>query len=285
VIAVLFDGVAFGLQLALLAVGLTMIYGLGGVLNLAHGQFAATTAIIGSMLIDGGVPIAPAVAAAVAVAGVGALALDATLLRAAYRLEGEERVLLSLLVTLGLAFAIDGLLIRFAPFTLLSLSIPGPAVVVAGVPMRRGTLAAATMAGMLLIGLFVLLRATRWGRAVRSVIQDEEGAQLCGIDPGRMRRWVFALSGVLAGSVAVTQGLTAPIGASSGRDLTVLALIVTVVGGLGRVSGALIAGVLLGVVHAIASFAVGAFVTFVILLLVAIAVILLRPSGIVRSAV
>jgi len=285
VIAVLFDGVAFGLQLSLLAVGLTLIYGLGGVLNLAHGQFAATTAIIGARLIDGGLPVVVSITAAVAMAaGLGA-ALDVTLMRPVYRLRGEDRVLSSLLVTLGLAFAIDGLLIRFAPFTLLNLVVPGPAIVLFGVPMRRGVVVAALSAAAVLGMLVLVLRGSRWGRAVRSIIQDEEGATLCGIDPARMRRSVFALSGALAGLVAVTQGLTAPIGATSGRDLTVLALIVTVVGGLGRVSGALIAGVLLGVVHAVASYAVGAFVTFVLLLLVAIAVILLRPTGLVRSAV
>jgi branched-chain amino acid transport system permease protein len=285
VTAVLLDGVAFGLQLALLAVGLTMIHGLGGVLNLAHGQFAATTAVIGARLIGGGLPVVPAVTAAVATAGLLAVVLDATLMRPVYRLHGEDRVLSSLLVTLGLAFVIDGLLIRFAPFALLNLSVPGPAVGVVGVPMRRGAVAAALLAAVVLLGLVVALRGSRWGRAVRAVIQDDEGARLCGIDPTRIRRSVFALGGVLAGLVAVTQGLTAPIGATSGRDLTVLALIVTVVGGLGRVSGALIAGVLLGVVHAIASYTLGAFTTVVLLLLVAIAVILVRPTGIVRSVV
>ncbi len=283
--AVLFDGVAFGLQLSLLAVGLTMIYGLGGVLNLAHGQFAAATAIIGARLIEVGFPVALSVISAVAISAGLAMAVDATLMRPVYRLHGEDRVLSSLLVTLGLAFAIDGLLIRFAPFTLLNLAVPGPAFVLLGVPMRRGVVVAALVAAVVLGVLVLVLRVSRWGRAVRSIIQDEEGATLCGIDPSRMRRSVFALSGALAGLVAVTQGLTAPIGATSGRDLTVLALIVTVVGGLGRVSGALVAGVLLGVVHAVASHTIGAVLTFVLLLLVAIAVILLRPSGIVRSAV
>lgn len=283
--AVLFDGVAFGLQLALLAVGLTMLYGFGGVLNLAYGQFAAATAILAARLIDGGLPVVPAVTASLVTVGALALALDATLMRPVYRLHGEDRVLSSLLVTLGLAFAVDGLLIRFAPFTLLNLAVPGPAFEVLGVAMRRGVVVAAVLAAVVLLVLVMVLRGSRWGRAVRAVIQDDEGAQLCGIDRTRIRRSVVVLAGVLAGLVAVTQGLTAPIGATSGRDLTVLALIVAVVGGLGRVSGALIAGILLGVVHAVASYTFGAFATVALLLLVAIAVILVRPRGILRSAV
>jgi branched-chain amino acid transport system permease protein len=282
--AVLLDGVAFGLQLSLLAVGMTMIYGLGGVLNLAHGQLAAAAAIVGAALIDAEVPLVLGVGIGVLLASALALALDATVLRPVYRLAGEPRVLLSLLVTLGIASAVDGILIRFAPFTLLNLPVPGPALELMGVPMRRGTVLAAVIAVAVLATLIVVLRTTVWGRAVRASIQDEEGAALCGIDPVRIRRSVFALGGGLAGLVAVTQGLVSPIGATSGRDLTVLALIVTVVGGLGRVSGALLAGLALGVVHAFVSATVGAFLPFVVLLLVAIAVILIRPSGIVRSA-
>jgi branched-chain amino acid transport system permease protein len=282
--AIVFDGIVFGLQLSLLAVGLTLIYGLGGVLNLAHGQFAAVAAIVGARLIGNGVGVLPAVGMAVLVAGVLAFVIDATLMRPVYRLQGEARVLLSLLLTLGVAFTIDGLLIYNYPFTLLSLSIPGPSVNVLGVTMRSGSLVASLIALTALVSLIVYLRYTRMGKAIRSIIQDEEGARLVGINPSRVRTLVFVLSGMMAGLVAITQGLISSVGATSGLNFTIFALIVTVVGGLGRVSGALLAGVLLGIVHAFASFYIGAFVTFVILLMAAIAVILVRPSGILGEA-
>lgn len=282
--AVLLDGIVFGLQLSLLAVGLTLIYGLGGVLNLAHGQFAAVAAVVGARLIGTGVAVLPALGAAVVVAGLLAWLVDATLMRPVYRAQGEARVLLSLLLTLGVAFTIDGLLVHYATFTLLSLSVPGPAVEVLGVTMRTGSVLASIVAATALVALIVSLRFTRTGKAIRAVVQDEEGAQLCGIDPARLRTLVFVVGGTTAGLVAITQGLVSSVGATSGLDLTILALIVTVVGGLGRVSGALLAGVVLGVVHAFASFFIGAFVTFVILLLAAIATILIRPSGILGKA-
>src|SRR5680860_166074 len=135
--AVLLDGVAFGLQLSVLALGLTLVYGLGGVLNLAHGQFAAVTAVVGGRLIAGGVPVPAAVAVAVTAAGVLAWAVDATLMRPVYRLHGDGRVLLSLLLTLGGAFTLNKQLARFAPFTLLNLPVPGPALEADGMTMRR----------------------------------------------------------------------------------------------------------------------------------------------------
>jgi branched-chain amino acid transport system permease protein len=277
--AVLLDGIAYGLQLALLAVGLTMIYGLGGVLNLAHGQFAVVAGISAAVLLDRGFGLPAALVSGVAVAALLALRTDATIMRPVYRLTGEARVLLSLLLTIGLAFVIDGLLIYNYPFTQLNVRVPGPAVPVLGVPMRRGSLAASALALVALGALIAFLRLTRQGKAVRSIIEDEEGARLCGIDPGRVRTGVFALSGALAGLAAIAESLTSSIGATEGTELTILALIVTVVGGLGSVAGALLAGLLLGVIYILSQVYIGAYVTFIILLLTAMVTILIRPSG------
>jgi branched-chain amino acid transport system permease protein len=277
--AVLLDGIAYGLQLALLAVGLTMIYGLGGVLNLAHGQFAVVAGISAAVLLDRGFGLPAALVSGVAVAALLALLTDATIMRPVYRLTGEARVLLSLLLTIGLAFVIDGLLIYNYPFTQLNVRVPGPAVPVLGVPMRRGSLAASALALVALGALIAFLRLTRQGKAVRSIIEDEEGARLCGIDPGRVRTGVFALSGALAGLAAIAESLTSSIGATEGTELTILALIVTVVGGLGSVAGALLAGLLLGVIYILSQVYIGAYVTFIILLLTAMVTILIRPSG------
>jgi branched-chain amino acid transport system permease protein len=278
--AIVLDGIVFGLQLSLLAVGLTLIYGLGGVLNLAHGQFAAVAAIIGAVLVGRGHAPLVAVTLAVLAAGLLALFIDRTLMRPVYKLTGEARVLLSLLLTLGAAFLIDGLLIYYHPSTALNLSVPRLGLDLFGVRMRGSSIAASLVAIVVLVGLMLFLRYARFGKAIRSIIQDEVGAQLCGINPGRVRTVVFVLSGLLAGLVAATQAMISSVGSTDGLNFTILALIVTVVGGLGRVSGALVAGLLLGIVYTLASFHIGAFVTFVILLLAAIATILVRPSGI-----
>jgi branched-chain amino acid transport system permease protein len=277
--AVLLDGITYGLQLALLAVGLTMIYGLGGVLNLAHGQFAVVAGICAAVLLDRDLGLPAALVGGVLFAALLALLTDATIMRAVYRQSGEARVLLSLLLTIGLAFVIDGLLIYNYPFTQLNVRVPGPAIDILGVPMRRASLAASVLALVALGALIAFLRYTRQGKAVRSIIEDEEGARLCGIDPGRVRTAVFALSGALAGLAAVAEGMTSSVGAAEGTELTILALIVTVVGGLGSVAGALLAGLLLGIIYTLSQVYIGAYVTFIILLLAAMVTILIRPSG------
>jgi branched-chain amino acid transport system permease protein len=121
--------------------------------------------------------------------------------------------------------------------------------------------------------------ATTFGRGVRSVIQDETGARLVGISPSFVRTVIFALSGALAGIVAITSSMTGPVTVTAGFELTVFALIVTVVGGLGSVAGAFLAGLLLGIVNTMSAHYIGQYITTVILLGVAALTILVRPRG------
>jgi branched-chain amino acid transport system permease protein len=111
------------------------------------------------------------------------------------------------------------------------------------------------------------------------VIQDEVGARLVGINPSFVRTVIFALSGALAGVVAMTQAMNGPLTVNAGFELTTFALIVTVVGGLGSVAGAFLAGVLLGVVNALSAHYIGQYYTTVILLGAAALTILVRPRG------
>ena len=168
-------------------------------------------------------------------------------MRPVYRRRGEPRVLLGLLLMLGVAIIIDGFLVWRYPIEALSLRIGGDAIEILGVRMRTGSLLASAIAlGRRVRCSPLFFRFATTGKAVRSVIQDEEGAQLCGVNPAAIRSLVFTLSGVLAALVAVTRSMTSPVTVNAGIDFTILALIVAVVGGLGSVSGAFLAGVLLG---------------------------------------
>ena len=282
--AAILDGIVLGLQYGLLGVGLTLIYGLAGILNLAQGQVAVAGAIAISVLTGNGWAAVPAVLVGLVAAGALMAVIDLTLMRPVYRQEGEARVLMGLLVMLGVAFVIDGYLVWQHPIEQLSLRIGGDAVPVLGVDMTRGSLLASAITIATGLVLVVFFRATSMGRGVRSVIQDEDGARLCGVNPSAVRTFVFALSGVLACLVAATRSMTGPIGLSNTTSLTVLALIVAVVGGLGSVSGAFAAGVLLGVVDRLSSFYIGTYVTTIVLLVCAALTIVLRPRGLLGRA-
>jgi branched-chain amino acid transport system permease protein len=278
-IANILDGIVLGLQFGLLAAGLTLVYGLGGVLNLAYGQMAVTSAMVTALALDAGLPVLPAIGLGLLGGTVLGLILDQTILRAVYRLHDEARVLLSLLLTLGVSFIIDGFLIWQYPLKALNLHIGGGAIEILGVPMRRGSLVASAITLITFAGLFIFLRRTSLGRAVRSVIEDERGARLIGIYPDRMLRLILILSGGLAALVAISRSMVTPVDTTSGLFITVFALIVTVVGGLGNVVGALLAGIILGIINSIASDLIGSYLSQIILLGAAAATILIRPAG------
>ena len=278
-IASILDGTVLGLQFGLLAVGLTLVYGLGGVLNLAYGQMAVVSAMVVGFAIDAGIPVLPAAMLGLLAGGLFGLLLDQTILRRVYRLQGEARVLLSLLLTIGVAFIIDGFLNWRYPLQALNIFVSGGAIEILGVPMRRGSLLASAITLAVMAALFAFFRFTTLGRAVRSVIEDEEGARLVGIDPQRMLRLILVLSGMLAALVAITRSMVIPVDVQGGFPITVFALIVAVVGGLGSVPGALLAGILLGIINSIAASTIGTFMSLVILLVAAAVTILIRPSG------
>jgi len=279
VTATILDGIVLGLQFALLAAGLTLVYGLGGVLNLAYGQMAVLSATTVVLSMEAGLPVFPAVIVGLVAGGLLGLVFDRTILRPVYRLQGEARVLLSLLLTLGMALAVDGFLSWRYPTKALTLRIGGGPVEIAGVRMVRGAVVASAIAVLVLAGLLLFFRKTTLGRAVRSVIEDEEGARLVGVDPHHMMRIILILSGVLAATVAVTRSLVTPVSVTAGFELTVSALIVTVVGGLGSVGGAILAGVILGIISTVAASSIGTVISLIILLVAAAVTILIRPSG------
>jgi branched-chain amino acid transport system permease protein len=258
---------------------MTLVYGLGGVLNLAYGQIVVVAAIVVWLLMNDGLPTPLAATVGVVAAAALAVLLDLTLMRPVYRQRGEDRTLLGLLLTLGAAFVIAGLLNWRYPLGALYINITGEPISIAGVAMLRGSIWASAIALGAGGALLLFFGATTFGRGVRSVIQDETGARLVGINPSFVRTVIFALSGALAGLVAVTHSMTAPLTVTAGFELTIFALIVTVVGGLGSVAGAFLAGILLGVVNTLSAYYIGQYITSVILLGAAALTILVRPRG------
>jgi branched-chain amino acid transport system permease protein len=277
--AVILDGIVLGLGFGLLGVGLTLVYGLGGVLNLAYGEIAVFAAIVISELMARDTPTVLAACVGMLAAALLSVLLDLTLMRPVYRQTGEHRTLLGLLLTLGVAFVIVGLLNWKYPTGALYIFVGGDPISIAGVPMTTGSIWASLIAIVAAGLLLVFFGLTTFGRGVRSVIQDEVGARLVGISPSLVRTLIFALSGGLAGLVAVTRAMTAPVTVSAGFDLTTFALIVAVVGGLGSVAWAFLAGVILGIVDNVSAHYIGEYITSIVLLGAAGLTILVRPRG------
>ncbi|MFB6297304.1 MAG: branched-chain amino acid ABC transporter permease [Salinirussus sp.] len=272
------DGVAFGLLLALLGVGITLVFGLGEVLNLAIGTFAVIGGLAASTLANaGGLDPALAAVGGVLVVGILGVVVDRTLLSLVYRSEGEERILLGIFVTLGLTIFLDGILFNVYPGSY-SLPIQFSVVRLGETPISPSSLIAIAASLLTFLALFLFLQRTFLGRATRTVFQDEVGALLVGVDPRRIRSLVFVLSSLVAGLAGVLFAIGSPLGVSDGFEFTTFALIVSIVGGVRSVRGAVVAGLSLGMVIQYANFFVGSFVANLILFTAAVIALLVRPE-------
>ena len=275
--AITVDGLAFGASLALLGVGITLVYGLGEVLNLAIGAFAVIAAISASLLTSEGVALPVAALAGLGLVGVFGLVIDRTLLSLVYRSDGEERILLGIFTTLGLAVLIEGVLVNFVSSRY---SLPlGIEPIDLGTTVVTGTsVVSIVVAAVVLLVLFAFLNRTFLGKATRTIFQDERGAQLVGIDPRKIRTLVFVLSAVVAGLAGLLVAARSNVGVGNAFEFTTFALIVSIVGGVRSLVGAVAAGIVLGLVNTLANFFIGSYFATIILFGAAIGFLLFRPE-------
>lgn len=274
-IEIAIDGIGLGMLFALLGAGITLIFGMGEILNLAQGVFAVLTALVVLEAVNAGVPLPAAVALSlVAIAAFG-LAIDRALLGSVYRSTGEERIIVGIFVTLGITVAIEALLFMRYPYRF-ALQVDLPTVRALGLVVRGSSLLNVAVGAVVLGALFGFLQRTYLGYATRTITQDEVGARVCGVDTRRIRTVIFVLAAVLAGVAGLLQGMGTSLAASSGFALTVQALIVSIVGGVRDVRGTVAAGLGLGLVVAYANFFVGTYLSTIAMLAAAMLALVAR---------
>jgi len=275
------SGLVSAAILFLLASGLTLIFGVCRVLNLAHGTFfmlATFLAYAGTLLFaDTSANFwLTLVLAPLVLAGLGAL-MELALFRRIYRAD----VLVQLLPTIALIFIFADV-IRFI-WGLESKTVPFPgglpgAIVVLGVPFPSYYAVIVLAGALVAAGLWVLVYRTRWGILVRAIAQDRDMSAALGINERAIYTGVFALAGWLAGAAGV---LSAPLaGAALGNDVDAVidAFVVVVVGGLGSIPGALLAALLVGMVRSFGILVIPQFAMAFVFALMAL-VLIVRPTG------
>jgi len=278
-LAVAVDGLAFGAFLALLGVGITLVFGLGEVLNLAIGVFAILAVLVAVAAINNGIGVLLGAVIGAAAVGVFSLLVDRSLFTLVYRSEGEERILLGIFVTLGLTVMLDGILFNLFP-SQYSLPVNLGTTTIGPLVLASSSLLVIGVSAVLLALLFGFLRWTFLGKATQTVFQDEVGAYLVGVEPRRIRTLVFVLSSVVAAIAGLVYATSATLDVASGFEFTTFALIVSIVGGVRSIEGAVGAGVILGLVITYANFFIGSFIANMILFATAIVVLLVNPEAI-----
>ncbi|MEM2871173.1 MAG: branched-chain amino acid ABC transporter permease [Candidatus Caldarchaeum sp.] len=276
------DGVVFGLILSLIAAGLTLIYGLAGVLNLAHGELLVICTVGTAVLLQAfNFPLPLALVAGILLTMGTAAFLEKILLRPVYLLEGEERVLLGLYMTLSFSILVHGALITSFPLAFLTINLPVATVDFMGLTVRTAQIATGVASAAILIGVYLFLKKTWNGMAIRSLTQNETGALIVGVSVKRYRLLVFLLGAFLVSLAGIIRSVVATVAPESGIEFTILGLLVTVLGGIRSVYGTIVAGLVIGVVYTFLVVFIGTYLAYVALLIFIITLILIKPYGIV----
>jgi branched-chain amino acid transport system permease protein len=269
-------GVSLGAQYALLALGFTLIFGILGVINFAHGGFYALGGYVAYSAVSGlGLPYPLAVLCAV---------LFTAALGYVYELFIIERFvddhLATMMLTLGLYLMIStGLLAAFGPQSPeFSFPVKG-SYSIGDLRIAKENLVVLAVCGCAIGGLYWLIYRTDFGRALRALADDRQVATTQGMRPRLLFPLAFGLATGLAG---LTGALVTPILAlspSAGDPVLVTSFLTVILGGLGSIAGATVAALIVGFIEAYASVYLGGSAGALVLFVMVLVILLARPTG------
>ena len=278
IVQIVINGVLAGLTYVMMALGFTLIFGIMRIVNFAHGEFYMIGAML-VMLMCGklGWPFFPAVLLAGLLSGLFGMVCERVLFR---RLVGEE--LPGMIMSLALAITLQSVvLLAFGPS---EQTIAHPfsgtwGLFGAVVPWDRTIVALGAVA--ILIAFYAFLRFTRLGLAMQAVAQDRETAGLMGVESSTIYSTAFGIACLLAGLAGALMAPVYTVGAYMG-DLPMLkAFVVVILGGLGSIPGAVLGGLLLGLSESALATSMDSTIALIASFLIVLAVIIVRPSGLV----
>jgi branched-chain amino acid transport system permease protein len=271
-------GLLFGLILALSAAGLTLIWGVMDIVNFAHGDFLML-GMYGTFFAWAMLGLDPLVSLPGVVVGLALLGLVIYL--GVIRPVLRASVLAQIFATFGLGILLRGLAQFFfsASYRQVGETVASGNVTLG--PLHLGVPQVVAAAGALVVSalLFALLDRTTIGTAIRATAEDRVAAELMGIDTRRVFALAWALGVACVGAAAGLLAIYFPIFPDVGAVFGLLAFVTVAFGGFGSVGGAMLAGVLIGIVTAIAGLVVEPAFKFAVAYVLYLVVLVVRPQG------
>ena len=276
------NGLLVGALFAAVAVGFALIWGVVGIINLAHGELLMLGGYVTYWLVTfagADSPWIPLLTVPVAIAVL--YVVGYLLQRVLVSRVSDADLFLTLLVTFGISIVIQQLALQAWSATPRSVGVgfADPSMVLVGIVVPKVKLLAFVGAIALTLALWGYLRTTRRGRAIRAVAQNPEAARLVGIDVGHTRAVTFGLSAAIAGGTGSFVAMILTVQPQMGLVYTLKSFVIVVFGGLGSVPGALVGGLLLGTVEEVTAGVAGSQWTLAVSFSLLVLLLLVRPSG------
>ena len=270
-------GLSLGLMYALIAIGLTLIFGVMRIIQYAHGEMF----MLGAFTLyywhaELGLPYWPGVAvSALLIFCVGAV-LQVVLFRP---LQGKN-ILYSLAVSLGLVLIISGSgQLLFGTTTKGIPSAVSGGVLIGGAYLSYERMVISAVSIGLIIALWLFLRRSVTGFAIRAVAEDPETAALQGIQTARIHWIAFGLGSAMSAIAGCMMGTLLSIVPTMGFLATIKAFMIVIMGGLGSVVGALIGGLILGMIDSVVTTTISGDIALILSFVVIFLILVFRPSG------
>lgn len=289
------NGIQFGVMLFLMAAGLTLIFGVMGLINLAHGSLYMVGAFAAAAVAGWtGSFILALVAALAAAAAAGAL-VELLVIRRLYDRDHLDQVLATFALILIFSEGTRYVFGSFPLFLDIPAALSGPVMLPGGIlyPLYRLVIIAVGL--LVAAGLFVLIAKTRIGVQIRAGEADREMIAALGVDISKLYTLVFALGAALAGLAGALVGAIQSVQVGMGEPVLILAFVVIVIGGIGSIKGALVGALLVGLTDTLggallptlfATFmepssanAIGSAVASMAIYILMAGVLLFKPSG------
>ena len=290
----LVNGLVLGSIYALVALGYTMVYGILGLINFAHGDIcmigALTALAVAQALSAAGVPAPLTLAVALLAALIVCIALGVSIERVAYRPLRRAPRLAPLITAIGVSILLQysAALVWGKQYLSMPEIVKPTAIAFGGAQLTDLQAFIFLLACTLMAGLLWFIKASRMGRAMRATEQNPEVAGLMGVDTNRVIAFTFLLGSAIGAVAGVMVVLYYGLGHYfMGFMLGLKAFTAAVLGGIGNVAGAMLGGLLLGVIESLASGYIGDLTGGVVgsnyrdvfAFLVLIAVLVFKPSG------
>jgi branched-chain amino acid transport system permease protein len=272
------NGLLVGGVYGLMSLGINLVWGVMGIINLAHGDLIMAAGFL-TFWIFSRFGVNPLLVLPVGMAmafTVGVLSQRFLLGRLP---QDRGAVKSSLLMTFGLSYMVINIAQLLWGNEFQTVAFLAGSWKAGGLDFAKGRTVAFLAAGAITLILWAFLRFTNAGRAVRAVSQNPDGAASCGIDIARIRVFSFGLGASLAGAAGVLLVMIFAISPAMGSGYTIRAFAVTVIGGLGSFPGALFGAVILGLAEVFAGYLVSAQVANGVAFILFLMVLLALPRG------
>ena len=284
-IQTLISGLRLGSIYALMALGYTMVYGIAKMLNFAHGDII----MVGAYAVISTVSLAqlPGVVG-VAVSVVVCVLLGVTIEFLAYRPLRKAQSLAVLITAIGVSYLLQSLALlvfKSEPMAFPTI-INIPSVKLGGVVIDGMTILTLAVTAVIMVSLSLFINKTRLGKAMRAVSEDKDAAELMGISVNRTITMTFAIGSALAAVASIFYGATYTyIKPTTGSMPGIKAFTAAVFGGIGSIPGAMLGGLLLGIIEQLSQRYISTLWTNAIVFGVLVLVLVVKPTGLLGKKI